>query len=267
MKLSAVIITKNEEDNIARSIKSVAFADEVIVVDSESEDRTIEIAKSLGAKTFVRPWPGYGPQKNFAASETASDWLLFIDADEEVSPDLAQEILTHLQNPNKDFYWLKIITVFLGKPLSHLFGHNPRLFKKSAGHWNDSKVHEQVQTNTGDQLKLGDSLSAVLKNPLLHHSHRTIESYLKRMDRYTTLDAQQMAKENRHRSGRVVKPTWWLPYHLFLRQFMKMYFYKNGFLDRYAGFMWCLLSAYYEYVMGKKYLKISSTFHIPNSKF
>lgn len=256
MKLSVIIITRNEEKNIARAIRSVSFADEIIVVDAESTDRTVEIAKSLGATVFVRPWPGYGPQKNFGAQQAGGEWLLFIDADEEVTRELAQEIQRVIQNPDKDFYWLKIVTVFLGRQMKHIFGHNPRLFKKSAGSWTDFKVHEQVQTNHGQRITLGDNASRLLSQPLLHHSHKTVASYLKRMHRYTTLDAEQMAKDNRHRTGLFVQPTWWLAPYLAARQFAKISFYKRGLLDGYAGFMWALLSAYYEYVMAKKYLTL-----------
>lgn len=257
-KLSAVLITKNEEDNIVRAIASVSFADEVIVVDSESSDRTVNVAKSLGAKVFIRPWPGYGPQRNFAAQQASGEWLLVLDADEEVSPGLAEQIRATLRNPRKDFYWIKIITTFLGSPLTHLAAYNMRLLKKSAGNWQDLRVHEQVQTKAGQRLQFGDGISGSIENTILHHSHKTITSYLNRMERYTTLDAQQMAREGHHRSGRPVKPRWWLPYYLAKRQFLKIYFYKKGFLDGYAGFMWSLLSAYYEYVMGSKYLKLKN---------
>lgn len=253
MRLSAIIITKNEEDNIERCVKSVQFCDEVIVVDAESNDRTVAIAQSLGARTFVRPWPGYGSQKNFGAAEAQGEWLLFIDADEEVPPELAQEIHQVVANPQYDFYWLKIVTVFLHRQMKHIFGHNPRLFRKTAGSWTGYQVHEQVQTNTGEKIILGDNLSALLVSPLLHHSHQTVASYLKRMADYTSLDAQQMAKHNRHRSGRKVSPAWWLPHYLAARQFIKLYFYKKGALDGYSGFMWSVLSAYYEWTMAKKY--------------
>lgn len=255
-KLSAIIITKNEEDNIARAAKGVQFVDEIIVVDAESKDETVRIAQSLGAKTFVRPWPGYGPQKNFGAAKAKGDWLLFIDADEEITPKLAEEIKAVILNPVKDFYWLKIVTVFLKKPLRNLFGHNPRLFKKSAGSWTRYHVHEQVQTNFGDVIRLGDDKSAVLKHPLLHHSHKTIQDYLSRMAEYTTLDAQQMAKTGKHRSGRPVKPSWLLPFYLSSRQLVKMLFYKKGIFDGSAGWTWSALSAYYEWTMAKKYLAL-----------
>lgn len=255
-KLSVVIITENEAANIAQSLESVKFADEVIIVDAESSDQTVEIAQSLGAKVFIHPWPGYGPQRNFAAAQASGEWLLVVDADEEVTPELAQQIRLTLKSPEKDFYWVKIITTFLGRPLSHLSAYNMRLFKKSAGHWADIKVHEQVQTATGQKLKFGDLISEELENPILHHSHKTIASYLKRMHHYTTLDAEQMAKDNHHRSGRAVKLTWWLPYYLAKRQFLKIYFYKRGFQDGYAGLIWSALSAYYEYTMAKKYLAL-----------
>ena len=254
MLLSAIIITKNEEDNIERCVKSVQFADEVVVVDAESNDRTVAIAKELGAKTFVRPWPGYGPQKNFGAAQATGDWLLFVDADEEVTPELAQEITQVTENADKDFYWLKIVTTFLGRRMNHIYGHNPRLFRKACGCWTGFQVHEQVQTNLGQQVKLGDNLSQLLKAPLLHHSHTTVAAYLRRMGDYTALDAQQMGKTNRHRSGRKVTPSWWLPHYLMLRQFVKIYFYKRGFLDGYAGLMWSALSGYYEWTMAKKYV-------------
>lgn len=255
-KLSAIIITHNEEANVTRAISSVKFTGEVIVVDSESSDRTVEIAQSLGAKVFIRAWEGYGPQKNFGASQASGEWLLYIDADEEITSELAQEIRTIIQKPEKDFFWLKIETVFLKRPMKYIYGHNARLFKKSAGAWSNEKVHERVQTHSGQVIHLNDNLSGLLKNSLLHHSHETISSYLESMRKYTTLDAQQMARENKHRSGRKVTSVWWLPYYLAKRQFLKLYFYKKGFLDGYAGVMWSLLSAYYEYTMAKKYLAL-----------
>ncbi|MEX0649613.1 MAG: glycosyltransferase family 2 protein [Candidatus Andersenbacteria bacterium] len=256
--ISAVIITKNEEDNIERCITSVQFADEVIVVDAESKDDTAAIAKKMGARTFVRPWPGYGPQKNFGAAQATSEWLLFLDADEEVSPKLADEIRGVITNPQKDYYWLKIVSVFLHKHLHHLYGHDPRLFRKSAGAWTSYHVHEQIQTNFGQVIRLGDKLSGVLAHPLYHHTHESVNAFLRQVAEYTALDAQYMSKENRHRSGRKVSPSWHLPFYLSTRQFGKLYFYKKGILDGYAGFMWSVLGGYYEYLTAKKYLHIKS---------
>lgn len=256
MSLSAVIITKNEADSIQRCLNSLSFAAEQVVVDAGSTDNTAQLAARLGARVFVKPWTGYGPQKNFALQQANNKWLLFIDSDEEITPELAKEIIVTINHPARDFYWLRIITIFLGRPLSHLSGHNLRLFKKDCGQWTDEAVHEQVKNRHGQIIKLGDQRSFVLTAPLLHHSHSTIASYLKKMHRYTTLDAQQMQRTSRHRSGQSVKPSFFFPYRLALKQFVKLYFYRRGCLDGYAGFMWCLLSGYYEFEMAKKYLNL-----------
>lgn len=255
--LSAIVITKNEEKNIARCLQSLEFADEIVVVDSESTDKTVQIAKEKGARVFVNAWPGYGPQKNFAAQQAQGDWLLFVDADEEVSAELVQTITKTTTQPNgHSFYWLRIVTVFLRKPLRHLYGHNLRLFKKADASWGEAAVHEQVQRTDKSSIRLGDEDTGIIIEPLLHHSHPTVSSYLTKMQHYTTLDAQEMFKTGQHRSGRRVKPRWWLPFWLGKRQFLKLYLYRKGILDGWAGLMWCVLSGYYELVMAKKYLAL-----------
>lgn len=256
MNLSVILITKDAARTLARTLASLKFVDEIIVVDSGSTDATLEVAKSFGAKVFTNPWPGYGPQKNFGLSKAVGEWALFIDADEEVTPELAQAIKTAISQPQPSYYWLKIVTIFLGRPIEHLYGHNPRLFRKDTGRWTSDQVHEQVERMSGERIKLGDIHSAVIADSLLHHSHPTIVAYLARMHSYTTLDAQQMKLTNRHRSGRPVTKSWWLPWQLAARQFIKLYLYRRGFLDGYAGFMWSLLSAYYEYEMATKYLTL-----------
>jgi glycosyltransferase involved in cell wall biosynthesis len=254
MKLSAIVIAKNEANSIERCLDSLSFADEIIVVDAESTDRTVELAKQYTPHVLINPWPGYGKQKNLGRARARGEWLLFIDADEVIPPPLAKEILIAVNNPQANFYWLKVLTYFLNRPLRHLLGHNPRLFKKASGHWTNDHVHEQVATLAGTKIKLGDSLSATLNSPLTHYSHTTLRSYLQSMHRYTSLDAEQMKETGRHRSGRSVKPAFWLPYKLALRQFLKLYFYRRGFLDGSTGFIWSYLSAYYEWEMARKYL-------------
>lgn len=257
MKLSAIVITKNEQPTIARCLQSLAFADEIIVVDAESQDKTAEIAKNSGAKVFIRPWPGYGAQKNFGAQQAQGAWLLFVDADEVVTPELAQAIKQGIEDPAYDFYWLRIITVFLGKPLQHVYGHNPRLFKKSKGQWSDQHVHEQVwHVDEEVTISLGDEHSSVIPEPLLHYSHPSITSYLKKMHRYTDLDAQEMAKTGKHRSGRTVTRTFLLPGYLAIRQCLKLLLYRRGILDGIPGIIWSLLSGYYEWEMARKYLTL-----------
>ena len=256
MNLSAIVITRNEEANIERCIKSLSFADEVIVIDAESDDKTAAIAQELGAKVIIHPWQGYGQQKNFGASQATSPWLLFVDADEEVTPDLAKEISKTVAHPEQDVYWMRIVTTFLHRPLRHLYGHNPRLFRKAAASWTTSAVHEQVILTSGQQVTLGDNASGLITEPLLHHSHPTVQSYLQKMHRYTTLDAQQIKKTGKHRSGKPITANWALPYRLAARQLVKLLFYRRGILDGLPGILWCTLSAYYEYEMAKKFLAL-----------
>lgn len=255
MTISAIVITKNEEGTIGRCLASLAFTNEIIVIDAESTDATVTKARQFTNKIFIRPWSGYGEQKNFGSSQATGDWLLFVDADEEVTPELASVIKKAIESSAKDFYWLRIVTVFLGRPLRHLFGHNPRLFRRTKGKWSGQQVHEQVE-HIDEQVTiiLGDEHSGIITAPLLHHSHVTVASYLKKMHHYTTLDAKHMAETGRHRSGRPVHPSIFLPYHLAARQFVKMLIYRQGVLDGPAGWAWCWLSGYYEFEMAKKYL-------------
>jgi glycosyltransferase involved in cell wall biosynthesis len=254
--ISAIITTKNNEDTLAACLASLSFCSEIIVVDSGSSDQTLTIARQHTNKIYQNDWPGYGAQKNYGLAQASCDWVLFIDADEEVSPQLAQAITAATESGQYDFYWLKIITVFMDKKMNYLYGHNLRLFKKSQGQWNTSKVHEQVIDNSGTALKLKRSNSGLIEQPLFHHSHKTITSYLKKMHHYTSLEAQQMHKFNTHRSGQKIKPTFYLPIKLLLKQLIKMIFYRRGFLDGSIGLTWCFLSAYYEYESAQKYLRL-----------
>lgn len=251
--LSAIIITRNNQATLTACLKSLAFADERLVIDSGSTDNTIPLAIELGARIVPHSWEGYGAQKNFGASQAKGDWLLFIDADEEVTVELREAIQTAINTANHDFLWLRIVTVFLGQPLRALYGHNLRLFRKDAGQWTLDHVHEQVQTTTGVRLKLGDTTSTLLPGILLHHSHDTLRSYLTKMQQYTTLEAKEMQQTNRHRSGRPVTHSWLLPWHLSFRQLIKLVFYRHGWKDGWAGIVWCLVSAYYEWQLGYKF--------------
>jgi glycosyltransferase involved in cell wall biosynthesis len=252
--LSAIILTKNNETTLATCLKSLAFTDEQLVIDSGSTDKTIALAHEHKAKVIPHAWEGYGAQKNFAAAEARGDWLLFIDADEEVTIELREAIQAATNTGEPDFFWLRIVTVFLGKALRHLYGHNPRLFRKSAGHWTADYVHEQVQLTNGTRLKLGDKYSKLLPGVLLHYSHDTIRSYLNKMRHYTTLEAKEMRRTGTHRSGKPVTRSLLLPWHLSSRQFIKLFFYRHGWKDGWAGCIWCVMSAYYEFELGRKFL-------------
>ncbi len=258
-KLSAVVIAKNAAATIGVTLESLKFADEVIVVvDQDSRDATFDMARQSGARVFLQPWLGYGRQKNFGAQQTKGDWLLFVDDDEEVSLALAKKIKDELSAPTADIYWLRVVTVFLNRPLYHLYGHNPRLYKKGSAYWSNEAVHEQLlKVANGQRVKLGGGPAGLITTPLLHHSHRNIASYLTKMHHYTTLDAQQMRERGQHRSGRTVSPTILLPVQLTGRQLLKLLLYRRGILDGWAGLVWCLLSAYYEWEMAIKFLALA----------
>ncbi len=258
--LSAIVITKNEEKNISRCLRSLKFTDEIIVIDSNSHDRTVELAREQGAKVWQREWSGYGQQKNYGAAQAHGDWLLFIDADEEVSSALQKEIMAKTKTDvSYKIYWLREVTIFLGKPLRHLYGHNPRLFKKETANWTDEKVQEHMlRVHNGTRIGLGDKDTGLISEPLWHYSHNSVKSYLKKMHKYTSLDAQQMKLTGRHRSGRKIMAGWTLPYYLGGRQFSKLFFYRGGWLDGYAGWLWCLLSSYYEWEMADKFVRMTN---------
>ena len=153
MKLSVIIITKNEAANIAKCLKSVDFADEFIVVDSGSTDGTVELARALGARVEVTSdWPGFGPQKNRAVDLATGDWVLSIDADELVTPELAREIQETLKAPRGDVYEMPRLSNFCGRDIRHS-GWWPdyvvRLFKRGTARFNDAYVHERVVPNDG----------------------------------------------------------------------------------------------------------------------
>jgi glycosyltransferase involved in cell wall biosynthesis len=260
--LSTVTITHNNAATLSRTLSSLKFAAELIVVDSGSTDNTLAIARRAGARIFRHPWRGFGPQKNFGMRQARGEWVLFIDADEEVPPRLASEIQSAIRAPRASFYWLKIVTIFLGKPLPHLHGYNLRLFRRDSGYWDNRAVHERVRRrrdHTPVDLHAPDARH--LRTPLLHHSHRTVRSYLRRMHHYTSLEVKEMLQTGRDRLG---KP---LPEFdarnifsraCFLcdragRQLWRRFWRQQGWRDGWAGILWSGLSVWYEIVMARKF--------------
>lgn len=257
MNLSVVIIAKNEEKVIADCIASAAFAHEVIVIDAESTDNTSAIAASLGATVIPHSWQGYGEQKNFGASKTTQNWILFLDADERISPELKVALLAMPEKSEHTIYWITVEDIFLGRRMKHLIGHNPRLVQKGFASWSNKKVHEQLlYAKNNTPVKYKDHLSGELETPIIHQSYNSISAYLTKMHRYTTLDAEDMHERSAHRSGRAVEKSFTLPYTLAFRQLGKLLIYRKGILDGWQGIVWSILSAYYEFEMGKKYLAL-----------
>jgi glycosyltransferase involved in cell wall biosynthesis len=280
MKLSVVIITFNEEANLGRTLASVKrlVADgkgEIIVVDSGSKDRTVEIAKSFGAKVFVEEWKGFAAQKNSAIDKATGDWILSLDADEEVDPELQRAVLELLEAldglsalgkqagdhslaavdatsevgaiPHADFagLWIPRKNEFLGRWIRHGgFWPDPklRLFRRGRGKFENRTVHEDVQVNgTTRQIQSGT---------LLHHSYPTLSDYIEHMNRYSSLGAEMVVATGDGKSkvrfsviNIIVRP---------LATFVYNYFFRLGFLDGREGL---LLHLYHAVYVSWKYSK------------
>lgn len=249
--LSIAIITRNEEKNLGRTLASAAFADEIIVVDSGSTDRTVEIAESYGAKVIVRPWPGFAAQKNFAVQQCTSDWVLSLDADEELSPDLRRQIRMFLpSNPPVDAYFIKRRNLFLNRWIRH-GGYYPdpklRLFRRTAANFSgspsfgDRPVHETI---------VFDGEAATLDFDLIHHAYPTLEDYLEHMDRYSTLGAELLIAQGR--TSRSWPAFYWNVLMVPNFSFLWNYVFRLGFLDGREGL---LLHLYHTAYVSWKYAK------------
>lgn len=240
-KLSAVVVTLNEEANIVDCLQSLDFADEIVVVDSQSIDSTVELARKFTDKVYQVRFEGFGKLKNDAAAKANCDWILSVDADERVSPQLAEEIVEIVRrNDSHSGYLLPRKTFFLGRWITHggwYPGHVLRLFRKDKGTFNHFLVHEYVSVN-GEVGKL--------KADLLHYSDPNLKHYLAKLDKFTSLSAQSLYDEGR-RAG--VGDLLFRPAFMFL----KMYLLKRGFLDGMQGLVLSLLSAVHVLV---KYAKL-----------
>lgn len=221
--LSVIIITKNEAENIRACLESVAWADEVIVVDSGSVDETVSIAKEMGARVYVHTdWPGFGVQKNRALDYAGHDWVLSIDADERVTAALRTEIEKALQSSGADGYYCPRLSQFCGKFIRHS-GWYPdyvlRLFRRDAGRFSESLVHESV---------LLTGRSAKLKNSLLHYSYLTAADVERKVEHYSAAAAQQMLQSGKQSNlaGALLSGVW---------AFLRTYVLRLGVLDGLAG--------------------------------
>ena len=230
-KLSVIIITKNEKENIRDCLESVKWADEIIIVDSFSRDKTVEIAKEYTSKIFQKEWMGYGKQKNFALEKATGDWVLNIDADERVTKELAQEMKGAIQEKEYDGYYIPNKAYFLGKWIRHS-GWYPdyhlRLFKKGKGRFNERIVHEAVQI---------EGKKDYLKGSIEHFTAKSIGEYLRRLDKYARLTI-----EERERRARWYQVFFHPPF-----TFFKMYIIKRGFLDGIHGLLLAFCHAYYTF--------------------
>ena len=242
MTLSVCVICFNEERNIRRCLESSTWADEIVVVDSMSQDETVEIAREYTDKVYQREWPGYIDQKNFALSKAKNDWILSVDADEEISQSLQYEIKREIEKQDaKDGYRIPRRSFYQGRWIKHS-GFYPdrqlRLFRRNKGYWVGKRVHERVHVNG----EIG-----LLKKDLLHYPYKgTISGQVQTVDKFSSLLA-----ENRFQEGE--------RYSLFLLllrppiKFIEVYFFRLGLLDGLAGFIIALTSAYAMFV---RYVKL-----------
>ena len=240
MKISATIITLNEERNLPRAIESLRCADEIVVMDSGSIDRTVEIAQKLGARVIEGPWPGYANQKNRAAEEATHDWILSLDADESLSEALEGEIWQLKKNgPQCDAYTMPRMAQYLGRWIRHS-GWYPdrkiRLYDRRKARWVGAFVHESVKV---------DGTVGHFESNLLHFTCNSLSEHLKTMDRYTTLAAEQMLSQGERVTWArlVLEPPW---------TFFRTYVVKLGFLDGVEGLAIANMAAVYNFL---KYAK------------
>ena len=220
--VSAVIITFNEETAIEVCLRALSWCDEIVVVDSGSCDSTVAMATAGGAKVLSQAWLGYGKQKDFAVSQATNDWVLCVDADEIVSPELRASIEAILRAPTFGAYEMPRCNRFMGRYLRHGEGYpdwNLRLFDRRRARWSEDPVHENVLTDE----KVGR-----LHGDLLHESAETLHSYLEKQNRYTTLQAEAL-----YRKG--VRPSVVKLILSPLVRFLKFYFIRLGFLDGVPG--------------------------------
>jgi len=240
MNISAVIITLNEEANIEDCLASVSWAREIVVVDARSTDRTREIALRFTPEVHERDWEGYSEAKGFAMSKASSEWVLSLDADERVTPELRREIESLTAGPGVDGYMVPIKPLFLGRWIKHSGwypGYKLRLFRKDRAAMTNKKLHEGIRVE-GEVGKL--------LNPLLHYAYPTVRSYFEKFSRYTDLAAGELHEQGK-RAGAfdiITRPVF---------SFLKMYLFKLGFLDGLEGFVLCVFSSFYVFV---KYVKL-----------
>ncbi len=232
-KVSVTIITQNEVLNIRPCLESVQWADEIIVVDSGSSDDTAKICQEKGVRLFTEDWKGFAGQKNSAIDKATHEWVLSLDADERVTGELREEIQALLSaGPDCDRYYIARKNFFLGRWIRRCGGYpdyNLRLFRRSLGRFLERAVHEKVEVNG----RVG-----YLKNPMEHHTYRSISDFSERMERYSNLAAREMKKEGKrfHFRDILLRPP---------LTFVQMYVLRGGFLEGYYGFLLSMLYSFY----------------------
>jgi len=244
-RLSVAVIALNEAHRLRRCLESVAWADELVVVDAESSDKTVQVAREFTDRVVVRPWAGFAAQKNFALDQCAGQWILSLDADEEAGPELRAEIMATVSDARaRDGYAVRRQNVFLDRWIRH-GGLYPdwqvRLFRRGRGRFVERAVHESVAV-TGTVGRLSGHL--------VHRSYEGVSDFIERANRYSSLAAEQLIREG-HRVGAgelILRP---------LGRFLSMYVVKSGFLDGRRGLLLASLYAYYVFMRSAKVWEVT----------
>jgi glycosyltransferase involved in cell wall biosynthesis len=248
--VSVTVITRNEAAHIEACLASVAWADERLVVDSQSTDGTADLARAAGARVIVREWPGYAAQKNFAAAQAAHDWILSLDADERVTAELADEIRRALADPTGVAgYRVPRTTWHFGRWIRTTDwypDYQLRLYDRRRGEWLPKRVHESVSVRG----PIGQ-----LSHPLQHYAYRSVSHHVETMNRYTTLAADEMAASGRTAGwfDLVVHPP---------AAFVRNYVLKQGFRDGLVGLVISSMNAFYVFL---KFVKLWTLRNAPKS--
>ncbi|MEW6359769.1 MAG: glycosyltransferase family 2 protein [Planctomycetota bacterium] len=248
--VSVSVITHNEERNIRDCLESVRWAGEIVIVDSFSDDRTLEIAREYTDKVFQRKWTGINDQRNFALQKCTRDWALCIDADERVTPALREEIERVLQADDEqcDGYLIPRLNYYFGRWMKHggwYPNHRLRLFRREKGRFGDNDPHDLV---------LLDGPTRKLRGDLLHHSFEGFDDQMERTNRYSEERARLMAR----RGVRLVVPRMILSP---IANFIKVYLLQLGVLDGFQGFIAAVLSSFHAFL---KYAKLWELTHSPD---
>jgi glycosyltransferase involved in cell wall biosynthesis len=237
VKLTVTVITRDEEANIEAALRSVSWADEIIVVDSHSTDDTVALARRMATRVETRDWHGYSEQKNYAAGLASNDWILSIDADERVTPALGDEIRALMERgPEARGYRISRVTWYLGRWL-HGTDWYPdyqlRLYDRRAGQWNGRRVHESFELDSGQAGRL--------LNHLEHYAYRNVSDHISSIDHYTTLAAEQWLEEGRRTNllELAIHPP---------AAFLRNYLIRWGLANGVAGFLVSTLNSYYVFL-------------------
>ena len=248
MKLSAVILTLNEEKNIERSIRSCIFANEIIILDDFSTDRTLEIAKNHKVTIIQRKLnDNYSNQRNYGLKEAKGDWIIYLDADEEISNDLKKEIQLFLDKENdfkvayikrRDFWWGKVLKH--GEVRKVYTKGLTRLIKKNSGLWK-GQVHEEFVFN---------GLSTTLDNYINHYPHPTIKEFIESINKYSSLRSEELYRLNKKTNILDISFT---PFFKFINN----YIFKLGFLDGIRGFIYSFLMSFHSFLVRTKLYRLN----------